>query len=174
MRRAVSRLTWSEALATPMTQTWEHPVSNWNKEELGCALPDTCHRYTKWTIAALGPSGFIGEHFTPDGGVILAASDGGHAAWFYGDVLGLDLLRTDTKTWGLPEPGTMVTVRWASACSAERSLGGDRERGGMTAAFKGNRLDPAWGRWMLAKRGGQARLRAIAEPASRAVRTSSP
>ena len=55
-------------------------------------------------------------------------------------------------------------VRWAAArgWSALTSDARRRILGGVAAAFKFGRLDPHWGRRMLARRGAQARLRSIA------------
>ena len=75
--------------------------------------------------------------------------------------------------WLPPDQWAVFTGRLAAAFDRYRAAHGlwslsdamvrGRVIGGVAAAFKGNRLDSAWGRWMLAKRGGEARLRAIAE-----------
>jgi len=55
-------------------------------------------------------------------------------------------------------------VRWAAAHGWGALTPGVQRRihGGLATAFKYGRLDPRWGRTMLARRGVKARLRAIA------------
>jgi hypothetical protein len=62
------------------------------------------------------------------------------------------------------ERARQIFVRWAAAHGWGALTPGVRRRihGGLAAAFKCGRLDPRWGRTMLARRGTRARLRSIA------------